>query len=134
MAVADSRQAEYPSARRRLFGECRLNPLGMNLTPVAAEYGRASAMKLSRSIVMKAIEAAMIEMTAAALAWGVEREVIVSQQQTYPGIRDAGGRRHAAGARYRSGTVPGDRRYAATQRQVMTTGGRRAMTTGSAKR
>ncbi len=63
-----------------------LNPLGMNLTPVAAEYGRASAMKLSRSIVMKAIEAAMIEMTAAARAWEVEREVIASLQQTYPGI------------------------------------------------
>ncbi len=63
-----------------------LNPLGMNLTPVSAEYGRASAMKLSRSIVMKAIEAAMIEMTAAARAWEVEREVIASLQQTYPGI------------------------------------------------
>ena len=63
-----------------------LNPLGMNLTPVAAEYGRASAMKLSRSIVMKGIEAAMIEMTAAARAWEVEREVIASLQQTYPGI------------------------------------------------
>jgi 3-hydroxyisobutyrate dehydrogenase-like beta-hydroxyacid dehydrogenase len=63
-----------------------LNPLGLNLTPVAAEYGRASAMKLSRSIVMKGIEAAMVEMTAAARAWDVEREVIASLQQTYPGI------------------------------------------------
>jgi 3-hydroxyisobutyrate dehydrogenase-like beta-hydroxyacid dehydrogenase len=63
-----------------------LNPLGMNLTPVAAEYGRASAMKLSRSIVMKGIEAAMLEMTAAARAWDIEREVIASLQQTYPGI------------------------------------------------
>jgi 3-hydroxyisobutyrate dehydrogenase-like beta-hydroxyacid dehydrogenase len=63
-----------------------LNPLGMNLTPVAAEWGRASAMKLSRSIVMKGIEAAMVEMTAAARAWDVEREVIASLQGTYPGI------------------------------------------------
>jgi hypothetical protein len=29
-----------------------LNPLGMNLTPVATEIGRASATKLSRSIVI----------------------------------------------------------------------------------
>jgi 3-hydroxyisobutyrate dehydrogenase-like beta-hydroxyacid dehydrogenase len=63
-----------------------LNPLGMHLTPVSTEFGRASAMKLSRSIVMKGIEAAMVEMTAAARAWDVEREVIASLQGTYPGI------------------------------------------------
>ena len=30
-----------------------LNPLGMQMTPVATEYGRASATKLSRSIIIK---------------------------------------------------------------------------------
>jgi 3-hydroxyisobutyrate dehydrogenase-like beta-hydroxyacid dehydrogenase len=63
-----------------------LNELGMNLTPVADEIGRASATKLSRSIVMKGIEAALVQCAAAARRWGVESDVIASLQATYPGI------------------------------------------------
>jgi 3-hydroxyisobutyrate dehydrogenase-like beta-hydroxyacid dehydrogenase len=63
-----------------------LNGLGMNLTAVATDYGRASATKLARSIVMKGIEAAMVESGAAARHWGVEQEVIASLQKTYPGL------------------------------------------------
>jgi 3-hydroxyisobutyrate dehydrogenase-like beta-hydroxyacid dehydrogenase len=63
-----------------------LNGLGMNLTPVATEFGRASATKLSRSIVMKGIEAILMESGAAARHWGVETDVIASLQATYPGI------------------------------------------------
>jgi 3-hydroxyisobutyrate dehydrogenase-like beta-hydroxyacid dehydrogenase len=63
-----------------------LNGLGMNLTPVATEYGRASATKLARSIVMKGIEAALVEACAAARSWAVEEDVIGSLQRTYPGI------------------------------------------------
>jgi 3-hydroxyisobutyrate dehydrogenase-like beta-hydroxyacid dehydrogenase len=63
-----------------------LNGLGMNLTPVAAEHGRASATKLARSIVMKGLEAILIESMAAARHWGVEREVIASLQETHPGL------------------------------------------------
>ena len=63
-----------------------LNPLGMNLTPVATEIGRASATKLARSIVMKGIEAALVECAAAARRWDVEAEVLASLQATYPGI------------------------------------------------
>ena len=63
-----------------------LNPLGMNLTPVATEIGRASATKLARSIVMKGIEAALVESAAAARRWDVEAEVLASLQATYPGI------------------------------------------------
>ena len=63
-----------------------LNPLGMNLTPVATEIGRASATKLARSIIMKGLEAALVQSAAAARAWEVEREVIASLQETYPGI------------------------------------------------
>src|SRR4051812_749894 len=34
----------------------RMNALGMNVRAVSAEYGRASAMKLCRSIIMKGLE------------------------------------------------------------------------------
>jgi 3-hydroxyisobutyrate dehydrogenase-like beta-hydroxyacid dehydrogenase len=63
-----------------------LNGLGMNLTPVATEIGRASATKLSRSIVMKGIEAALVQCAVAARRWDVEGDVIASLQATYPGI------------------------------------------------
>jgi 3-hydroxyisobutyrate dehydrogenase-like beta-hydroxyacid dehydrogenase len=63
-----------------------LNPLGMNLTPVATEIGRASATKLARSIVMKGIEAALVQCAAAARRWDVEAEVLESLQQSYPGV------------------------------------------------
>lgn len=63
-----------------------LNGLGMNLTPVATEHGPASATKLARSIVMKGLEAILLQSVAAARHWGVERDVLASLQSTYPGI------------------------------------------------
>jgi 3-hydroxyisobutyrate dehydrogenase-like beta-hydroxyacid dehydrogenase len=63
-----------------------LNPLGMNLTPVATEIGRASATKLSRSIVIKGMEAILVQCAAAARRWDVEADVIASLKATYPGI------------------------------------------------
>ena len=64
----------------------RLNALGMNLTAVAIEHGRASAMKLCRSIMIKGIEALIVDSTAAAQAWGVEAEVFASLAETFPSI------------------------------------------------
>jgi 3-hydroxyisobutyrate dehydrogenase-like beta-hydroxyacid dehydrogenase len=64
----------------------RLNALGMNLTPVATEYGRASAMKLSRSIIIKGLEALMVECAASSAYWGVEKEVFGSLAETFPSI------------------------------------------------
>lgn len=63
-----------------------LNALGMNITPVTTEPGRASAMKLCRSIVMKGLEAIVIDCAAAAKKWGVEKEVWDSLRGTYPSI------------------------------------------------
>jgi 3-hydroxyisobutyrate dehydrogenase-like beta-hydroxyacid dehydrogenase len=63
-----------------------LNPLGMNLTPVATEIGLASATKLSRSIVIKGLEAILVQCAAAARRWDVEADVIASLKATYPGI------------------------------------------------
>lgn len=62
-----------------------LNPLGMQMTPVATEYGRASATKLSRSIIIKGIEALLIDCARAAGAWGVQDDVFASLKDTFPG-------------------------------------------------
>lgn len=63
-----------------------LNALGMNITPVTTEPGRASAMKLCRSIVMKGLEAIVLDCAAAAKSWGVEKEVWDSLRGTYPSL------------------------------------------------
>jgi 3-hydroxyisobutyrate dehydrogenase-like beta-hydroxyacid dehydrogenase len=63
-----------------------LNKLGMNLTAVAAEYGRASAMKLCRSIMIKGWEALLVDCAAAARHWDVEKEVFGSLDASYPSI------------------------------------------------
>ncbi|SMH28780.1 NAD(P)-dependent oxidoreductase [Maritimibacter sp. HL-12] len=64
----------------------KLNPLGMNITPVAGGTGRASAMKLCRSIVIKGLEAIMIQSRESARHWDVEAEVFASLARSYPGM------------------------------------------------
>lgn len=63
-----------------------LNDLGMNLTPVSTEHGRASAMKLCRSIIIKGLEALMVDCAAASGAWGVTDPVFASLAATFPSI------------------------------------------------
>lgn len=63
-----------------------LNPLGMNITPVTGPTGRASAMKLCRSIVIKGMEAMMIQCRDSARHWDVESEVFASLGKSYPGM------------------------------------------------
>lgn len=63
-----------------------LNALGMNVTPVTSEPGRASAMKLCRSIMIKGIEALIIDCAHAARSWGVEKEVYSSLSDTFPSV------------------------------------------------
>lgn len=64
----------------------RLNALGMNLTPAAHEHGRASAIKLCRSIMIKGIEALIVDCAKASRHWGVEKEVYGSLAETFPSI------------------------------------------------
>jgi 3-hydroxyisobutyrate dehydrogenase-like beta-hydroxyacid dehydrogenase len=64
----------------------RLNVLGMNVRAVSAEPGRASAMKLCRSIVIKGLEVLMVDCAAAARKWDVEDEVFASLRETFPSI------------------------------------------------
>jgi 3-hydroxyisobutyrate dehydrogenase-like beta-hydroxyacid dehydrogenase len=63
-----------------------MNGLGMNLTPVDGEVGTASAMKLCRSIVIKGLEALMVDCAAACEAWDVKDPVFASLAGTFPSI------------------------------------------------
>lgn len=63
-----------------------LNRLGMNMTPVSDVFGRASAMKLCRSIVIKGLEALMVDCAAACEAWDVKDPVFASLHATFPSI------------------------------------------------
>ena len=58
----------------------------MNIRPVSEEIGKASAMKLCRSIMIKGIEALIIDCAAASRAWDVQDEVYASLTQTFPSI------------------------------------------------
>lgn len=62
-----------------------LNAHGMKLTAVATEIGRASAIKLCRSIMIKGIEALMVDCARATKHWGVEEPVYASLTRTFPG-------------------------------------------------
>jgi 3-hydroxyisobutyrate dehydrogenase-like beta-hydroxyacid dehydrogenase len=64
----------------------RMNALGMNIRAVSPEYGRASAMKLCRSIVMKGLEVLTVECGRAAAFFDVADEVFGSLEATYPGM------------------------------------------------
>lgn len=62
------------------------NPLGMNITAVATELGRASATKLCRSIVIKGLEALLTDCAAAARHAGVADDVFASLSRSFPSI------------------------------------------------
>jgi 3-hydroxyisobutyrate dehydrogenase-like beta-hydroxyacid dehydrogenase len=62
-----------------------LNPLGMQITPVSDEVGVASATKLCRSIVIKGMEALMVDLNLAAERAGVLSGVLASLTASYPG-------------------------------------------------
>lgn len=63
-----------------------LNGLGMNLAPVSETFGPASAMKLCRSIVIKGLEALMVDCAAACETWDVKHPVFASLHATFPSI------------------------------------------------
>lgn len=64
----------------------RLNKLGMKITPVGSEIGIASASKLCRSIVIKGMEALMVDFTLASERAGVMPAVLASLTASYPGM------------------------------------------------
>jgi len=64
----------------------RLNPLGMKIDPVSAEIGVASATKLCRSLVIKGLEAIMVDLSLAGAGTGVTEGVLKSLAASYPGM------------------------------------------------
>ncbi|WP_188312054.1 DUF1932 domain-containing protein [Salinarimonas soli] len=63
-----------------------LRPLGMDVTPVSVQIGVASATKLCRSIVIKGMEALMVDLSLVTAANGVLPAVLASLQASYPGM------------------------------------------------
>lgn len=63
-----------------------LNRWGMNASAVSDQLGVASAIKMCRSIMIKGLEALVIESYTTARAYGVEDQVLPTLQETFPGI------------------------------------------------
>jgi 3-hydroxyisobutyrate dehydrogenase-like beta-hydroxyacid dehydrogenase len=64
----------------------RAGALGMAMQYVSAEVGPASAIKMFRSIVVKGLEAILLESMVASSEYGVEARVLASLQESFPGI------------------------------------------------
>jgi 3-hydroxyisobutyrate dehydrogenase-like beta-hydroxyacid dehydrogenase len=64
----------------------KLNALGFDAKVASAELGVASATKMCRSVMIKGLEAMVIESFTAARHYGVEDAVIASLYETFPGI------------------------------------------------
>ena len=63
-----------------------LKAWGMDATPVSDRLGVASAIKMCRSVMIKGLEALVIESYATARAYGVEDHMIPTLQETFPSI------------------------------------------------
>jgi 3-hydroxyisobutyrate dehydrogenase-like beta-hydroxyacid dehydrogenase len=64
----------------------RLNAWGMDAKVVSDQLGVASAIKMCRSVMIKGLEALVIESYATARAYGVEDHVLPTLQETFPSI------------------------------------------------
>ena len=60
--------------------------LGFDAKVASAELGVASAVKMCRSVMIKGLEAMVIESFTTARAYGVEDAVLASLKETFPGI------------------------------------------------
>ena len=65
----------------------RLVPAGMNFEIVADDIGTASAIKMCRSVMIKGIEALVVECLLGARHYGVEDRVLASLEQTFPQMK-----------------------------------------------
>jgi len=64
----------------------RARALGMSAEYVSEEVGQPSAIKMFRSIMVKGMEALMVECMLASSEYGVEDRVLASLAETYPGL------------------------------------------------
>jgi 3-hydroxyisobutyrate dehydrogenase-like beta-hydroxyacid dehydrogenase len=72
-----------PAAER---AAAMLTAAGMDIEAVGTEIGQACAVKMIRSIIVKGIEALLIESLTAAEKAGVRERIVDSISQTFPGI------------------------------------------------
>ena len=63
-----------------------LGALGFDAAVASEKFGVASATKMCRSVVVKGLEAMVIESFTTARAYGVEDQVLASLAETFPGI------------------------------------------------
>ena len=64
----------------------RLRTFGFDITPVSEKIGVASATKMTRSIMIKGLEALVIESYSTARKYGVEDAMIATLKETFPSI------------------------------------------------
>jgi 3-hydroxyisobutyrate dehydrogenase-like beta-hydroxyacid dehydrogenase len=64
----------------------KLNALGMSCEAVGEQIGQACAVKMIRSVMVKGVEALLIESLTAAEVAGVRERIIDSIAETFPGI------------------------------------------------
>jgi 3-hydroxyisobutyrate dehydrogenase-like beta-hydroxyacid dehydrogenase len=64
----------------------RARSLGMQVEYVSSEVGQACAVKMFRSILVKGLEALMLESMLAASEYGVEERVLASLVETFPAL------------------------------------------------
>jgi 3-hydroxyisobutyrate dehydrogenase-like beta-hydroxyacid dehydrogenase len=63
-----------------------MTPFGMRLEVVSENVGTAAATKMFRSIIVKGLEALMLECVLAAAPYGADERVFSSLSQSFPGI------------------------------------------------
>jgi 3-hydroxyisobutyrate dehydrogenase-like beta-hydroxyacid dehydrogenase len=63
-----------------------LAALGFDVEPASEAYGVASAIKMCRSVIVKGMEAIVIESFVTARKYGVEKQVLASLAESFPGI------------------------------------------------
>lgn len=64
----------------------RASALGMKMEVVSTDVGQASAIKMFRSIMIKGLEALMVESMLAASEYRVEERVLASLKETFPSL------------------------------------------------
>jgi 3-hydroxyisobutyrate dehydrogenase-like beta-hydroxyacid dehydrogenase len=93
-----------------------LTPAGMNLEVVADAIGKASAIKMCRSSMIKGIEALVVECFVTARAYGIEDAIVDSLNRSFPGTDW-----ETRGAYMTGRVLKHGRRRAAELREVATT-------------
>lgn len=63
-----------------------LAPFGMNLEVISEQVGAAAAAKMCRSIVVKGLEALLLECVLGAVPYGADERVFATLDETFPGM------------------------------------------------